>query len=187
MARARSAAGKMGWLWVGDGFAFSIMKNGIVNENYEQTHKEKIDYEKANMRKLKSYLKGFKQCSHDTQYCMEDPEQAFVEYASSLTDEAEGALPSDMIKNPKLSTSPVLFARSYPTIHPSDSINAIKAHSKEPTISQTSLQQPGMEIKTKQPEEPEPTLKDGFQDLHLNLRVLEVLAHAPIYNAMLDK
>ncbi|GJY53388.1 MAK10-like protein [Tanacetum coccineum] len=26
---------------------------------------------------------------HDTQYCMEDPEQAFVEYASSRTDEAE--------------------------------------------------------------------------------------------------
>ncbi|GJY43249.1 protein kinase-like domain, concanavalin A-like lectin/glucanase domain protein [Tanacetum coccineum] len=27
---------------------------------------------------------------HDTQYCMEDPEQAFVEYASSSTDEAGG-------------------------------------------------------------------------------------------------
>ncbi|GKB13034.1 hypothetical protein Tco_0846957 [Tanacetum coccineum] len=27
---------------------------------------------------------------HDTQYCMEDPEQAFVEYASSPTDEAGG-------------------------------------------------------------------------------------------------
>ncbi|GJR42187.1 hypothetical protein Tco_1310290 [Tanacetum coccineum] len=27
---------------------------------------------------------------HDTQYCMEDPEQAFVEYASSHTDEAGG-------------------------------------------------------------------------------------------------
>ncbi|GJY22669.1 hypothetical protein Tco_0396327, partial [Tanacetum coccineum] len=25
---------------------------------------------------------------HDTQYCMEDPEQAFVEYASSRDDEA---------------------------------------------------------------------------------------------------
>ncbi|GKG34824.1 hypothetical protein Tco_0437520, partial [Tanacetum coccineum] len=25
---------------------------------------------------------------HDTQYCMEDPEQAFVEYASSRIDEA---------------------------------------------------------------------------------------------------
>ncbi|GKB01844.1 hypothetical protein Tco_0829888 [Tanacetum coccineum] len=27
---------------------------------------------------------------HDTQYCMEDPKQAFVEYASSCTDEAGG-------------------------------------------------------------------------------------------------
>ncbi|GJW50797.1 hypothetical protein Tco_0092148 [Tanacetum coccineum] len=26
---------------------------------------------------------------HDTQYCMENPEQAFVEYTSSLIDEAE--------------------------------------------------------------------------------------------------
>ncbi|GKF71789.1 hypothetical protein Tco_0207903, partial [Tanacetum coccineum] len=26
---------------------------------------------------------------YDTQYCMEDPEQAFVKYASSCTDEAE--------------------------------------------------------------------------------------------------
>ncbi|GJY40511.1 hypothetical protein Tco_0427781 [Tanacetum coccineum] len=123
------------------------------------------------------------------QYCMENPEQAFVEYASSRTDEAgglvsefmasqnarlskfeadfkrqqgemtnkidtvlkaitdqiAGALPSDTVKNPKLNTSPVLFARSYPTIdpqcasHPSTSINAIKAHSEEANISQTSL------------------------------------------------
>ncbi|GKB63252.1 hypothetical protein Tco_0919438 [Tanacetum coccineum] len=87
---------------------------------------------------------------HDTQYCMEDPEQAFIEYASSRSDEAgeglvsnfmayqdaritkfeadfkqqqremtnkidtvlkaitdriAGALPSDTVKNPKLSTS----------------------------------------------------------------------------------
>nr|GEU31492.1 hypothetical protein [Tanacetum cinerariifolium] len=32
-----------------------------------------------------------------------------------------------------------------------------------------------------------PTLEDDFQDLHLNLSVLEVLAHAPIYNSILDK
>ncbi|GKC79559.1 DNA-directed DNA polymerase [Tanacetum coccineum] len=44
-----------------------------------------------------------------------------------------------------------------------------------------------MGIETQQPEEPEPTLEDEFQDLHLNLPVLEVLAHAPIYNAILDK
>ncbi|GKB67460.1 MAK10-like protein [Tanacetum coccineum] len=174
---------------------------------------------------------------HDTQYCMEDPEQAFVEYASSRTDEAgglvsnfmasqdarlskfeadfkqqqsemtnkidtvlkaitdriAGALPSDTVKNPKLSASPVLSARSYPTIdpqcssYPSTSINAIKAHSKEANISQASLLQTRIGIEPQQPEEPEPTLEDEFQDLHLNLPVLEVLAHAPIYNAILDK
>ncbi|GJS12819.1 hypothetical protein Tco_0407291 [Tanacetum coccineum] len=100
---------------------------------------------------------------HDTQYCMENPKQAFVKYASSRTDEAgEGlvsnfmasqdarlskfeadfkqqqsemtnkidtvlksitdqiarALPSDTVKNSKLSTSPVLSARSYLKIDP---------------------------------------------------------------------
>ncbi|GJS33431.1 MAK10-like protein [Tanacetum coccineum] len=76
----------------------------------------------------------------NTQYCMEDPEQAFVEYASSRTDEAGGALPSDTVKNSKLNVKPtslVLSARSYPTddpqcsSHPSNSINAVKKCSKE--------------------------------------------------------
>ncbi|GJV35968.1 MAK10-like protein [Tanacetum coccineum] len=152
---------------------------------------------------------------HDNQYCMENPEQAFVEYASSRIDEAgglvsnfmasqdarqskfeadfkqqqsemtnkidtvlkaitdriEGTLPSDTVKNPKLGTHPVLYARSYPTIdpqcssHPSNSINAIKARFNEETISQTSLRQPKIETKPPQLEEPEPTLEDEFQDL----------------------
>nr|GEU30835.1 MAK10-like protein [Tanacetum cinerariifolium] len=116
---------------------------------------------------------------HDNQNCIEDPEQAFVEYASSGTDEAKdarlfkfeadfqqqqskmtnkidtvlkaitdriaGALPSDTVKNPKLSTSLVLSACSYPTIdpqrwsYPSTLINAIKAHSKQANVSHTSL------------------------------------------------
>ncbi|GJW02388.1 MAK10-like protein [Tanacetum coccineum] len=87
---------------------------------------------------------------HDTQYCMEDPKKAFVEYVSSRTDEAG-------------------------------------AHSKEVNISQASLLQTEMGIELQQPEEPEPTLEDEFQDFHLNLSVLEVLAHALIYNAILDK
>ncbi|GJT98863.1 hypothetical protein Tco_1094381 [Tanacetum coccineum] len=57
---------------------------------------------------------------HDTQYCMEDPEQAFVEYASSRTDEAR-----------------VSYARSYPIMDPQcstqihSSINAITIHPKQ--------------------------------------------------------
>ncbi|GKD14084.1 hypothetical protein Tco_1198491 [Tanacetum coccineum] len=42
---------------------------------------------------------------HDTQYCMEDPEQAFVEYASSCTDEAGGEVPVKM-EDPGLFTLP---------------------------------------------------------------------------------
>ncbi|GJZ76284.1 MAK10-like protein [Tanacetum coccineum] len=34
---------------------------------------------------------------HDTQYCMEDPEQAFVEYASSRTDEAGEGMVSEFM------------------------------------------------------------------------------------------
>ncbi|GKA57153.1 hypothetical protein Tco_0756341 [Tanacetum coccineum] len=70
---------------------------------------------------------------HDTRHCMENPEQAFVEYASSRTDEAG-------VKNPKLGTHLVSSARSYQTIdpqcssHPSNSINAIKAHFKKAAI-----------------------------------------------------
>ncbi|GKE88701.1 MAK10-like protein [Tanacetum coccineum] len=44
-----------------------------------------------------------------------------------------------------------------------------------------------MEIELQQPDEPEPTLEDELQGLHLNLSVLEVLGHASVYNAILDK
>ncbi|GJY00174.1 MAK10-like protein [Tanacetum coccineum] len=99
----------------------------------------------------------------------------------AITDRIAGTLPSDMVKNPKLGTHPVLSARSnpisgpqYPS-QPSTSINAVKAHLNDTITTPQQL------------EEPEPTLEDEFQDLHLNLSVLEVLAHAPIYNAILDK
>ncbi|GKB95044.1 hypothetical protein Tco_0981181 [Tanacetum coccineum] len=87
---------------------------------------------------------------YDTQYCMENPEQAFVENSSSRTDEARvlkaitdriaGALLSDTVKNPKLnvnSTTSVLSARSYLTEDPQcsthihGSINTIMIHPKQ--------------------------------------------------------
>ncbi|GKE51737.1 zinc finger, CCHC-type containing protein [Tanacetum coccineum] len=133
---------------------------------------------------------------HDTQYCMEDPEQAFVEYTSSRTDEAgeglvsnfmasqdarlskfeadfkqqqsemtnkidivlkaitdqiAGTLPSNTVKNQKLSTSPVLPAHSYPTQDPQCSnhvygpINAIIIHPKLPEGSQVNTPNEGPE------------------------------------------
>ncbi|GKE41400.1 hypothetical protein Tco_1468684 [Tanacetum coccineum] len=144
---------------------------------------------------------------HDTQYCMEDLEQAFVKYASSRTDEAgglvsnfmasqdarlskfeadlkqqqsemtnkidtvlkaitdriAGALPSDTVKNPKLSTSPVLFARSYPNIDPQcsthiyGSINAVTIHSEK--------QSDSYDEKAKENEKEE---KDNPENIHIN-------------------
>ncbi|GKF03043.1 MAK10-like protein [Tanacetum coccineum] len=85
----------------------------------------------------------------------------------AITDRIAGTPPSNAVKNPKLGTT--------------------LAHFKEATTSQTSLRQPEIENKPSQPEEPELTLEDEFQDLHLNLSILKVLAHAPIYNAILDK
>ncbi|GJU22846.1 MAK10-like protein [Tanacetum coccineum] len=71
---------------------------------------------------------------HDTQYCMENPEQAFVDYASSCTDEVK--------------------------------VN---------------------KIETPKSKEPEKAQEYEFMDLDLKLPALEVLAHAPMYNAILDK
>nr|GEU44477.1 MAK10-like protein [Tanacetum cinerariifolium] len=183
---------------------------------------------------------------HDTQYCMENPEQAFADYTSSrtnkaggkwytfkpekknlgdtynssgkshpnlrcsikfkddskqqqsemtnkidtvlkaITDRMIGALPSDIVKNSKLnvnSTSPFLSARSH------NSINTIK------TCSNRYNENDQLKIKTlmvnkvgtPRSKEPEHTLEDEFKDLHLNLSGLEVLAYAPIYNAILDQ
>ncbi|GKA72440.1 hypothetical protein Tco_0778656 [Tanacetum coccineum] len=56
----------------------------------------------------------------------------------AITDQIAGTLPSDMVKNPKLSTYPVLSARSYPTEDPQcltyvhGLINAITIHPKQP-------------------------------------------------------
>ncbi|GJY57457.1 MAK10-like protein [Tanacetum coccineum] len=124
------------------------------------------------------------------------PLGAGVTVLKTITDRMDGALLRDTVKNPKLnvnSTSPVLSARSYPIVdpqcssHPSTSINAVKTCSKEASHSQTNQLQTGIGSGTQRTEEPKPTLEDEFQDLHLNLPVLEVLAHAPISNAMLDK
>ncbi|GKD49146.1 hypothetical protein Tco_1278122 [Tanacetum coccineum] len=109
---------------------------------------------------------------HVTQYCMEDPEQAFVEYASSRTDETggeitnkvdtvlkaitdqiAGTLPNDTVKIPKLGTHPVLSARSYPTKDPQclthihSSINTITIYLKHPEEPQDNEPDVGQEEK----------------------------------------
>nr|GEV19566.1 hypothetical protein [Tanacetum cinerariifolium] len=181
---------------------------------------------------------------HDTQYCMENLEQSFVDYASSRTgetggfvfnfmasqdarlskfkadfkqqqckmtnktdtffktinDQMTGALASDRVKSPKLNVNPtssVFSARSYPMEDPQSSsrplnfVNAIKTCCK-PTNSfqKDKLQVKSLtinKIETPKPKEPKKALEDEFKDLHLKLPVFEVLAHAPMYNAILDK
>ncbi|GJW62449.1 MAK10-like protein [Tanacetum coccineum] len=50
---------------------------------------------------------------HDTQYCMENPKQAFVKYVSSRTDEARGEIPAKM-EDPGLFTLPCRLGDSKP-------------------------------------------------------------------------
>nr|GEV00814.1 hypothetical protein [Tanacetum cinerariifolium] len=114
----------------------------------------------------------------------------------AINDRMTGALPNDTFKNPKLnvnSTSLVLSARTYPIKDPQCSshslnlINAVKACSKQASNFQKYQLQMGIKIRTPRPKEPEKALEDEFKDLHLNLLVLEILARALMYNAILDK
>ncbi|GJT02383.1 MAK10-like protein [Tanacetum coccineum] len=101
---------------------------------------------------------------HDIQYCMKDPEQAFVEYSSSRTDKAgDRSLPRDMVKNPKLSTALVLSARSYPNMDPQcsnhiyGSIDAVTIHPKQQSNS--------YDDREKENKEEE---KDNSENIHAN-------------------
>ncbi|GKD22834.1 hypothetical protein Tco_1224537 [Tanacetum coccineum] len=66
-----------------------------------------------------------------------------------ITDRIAGTLSSDTVKNPKLGTHPVSFARSNPTMDPQcstqihGSINTITIHPKQPEKSQ--VNKPDME------------------------------------------
>ncbi|GJU46208.1 ribonuclease H-like domain-containing protein [Tanacetum coccineum] len=81
----------------------------------------------------------------------------------AITDRIAGALPSDTVKNPKLSTSPVLSARSYPTMDPQcstqihSSINAITIHPEQQSNSRND--------RTKENEEEE---KDSLENTHFD-------------------
>nr|GEU40015.1 hypothetical protein [Tanacetum cinerariifolium] len=103
-------------------------------------------------------------------------------FLKAINDRMTGALPNDTVKNSKLNVHPtslVSSARSYPMcFKPTNDFLKDKPQVKNLTVN---------EIGTGKPKEPEKTLEDEFKDLHLSLLVLEVLAHAPIYNAIFDK
>ncbi|GJY18726.1 hypothetical protein Tco_0390217 [Tanacetum coccineum] len=81
----------------------------------------------------------------------------------AITDQKAGTLPSDTVKNLKLSTSPVLSARSYPTEDPQCSthihglINAITIHPKQQS-----------EPHDDKPEENEEEEKDNLENINVN-------------------
>ncbi|GJU67938.1 hypothetical protein Tco_1254197 [Tanacetum coccineum] len=121
-------------------------------------------------------------------------------FLKATNDRITSALPSDTVKKPKLnvnSTSLVLSARSYSMEDPQSSSNSFKSVNATkmcfkstnalPKDQQQNKTLTVDEIETPQSKEPEKALEDEFKDLHLNLPVLEVLAHALIYNAILDK
>ncbi|GKD56753.1 MAK10-like protein [Tanacetum coccineum] len=128
---------------------------------------------------------------HDTRHCMENLEQAFIEYASSRTNEARDArlskFEADFKQQQSEMTNKIDTVLKAITDRITGTLPSDTAHFKKAALPQTSLQQPEVETEPPHPEEPEPTLEDEFQDLHLNLSVLEVLSHIPIFNAILDK
>ncbi|GJV27647.1 hypothetical protein Tco_1384095 [Tanacetum coccineum] len=76
----------------------------------------------------------------------------------AITDRIAGALPSNTVKNLKLSTSPILFARSYPTMDPQCSthvhslINAITICPKQQSDPQDGRAKVNVEGEKNQPE-----------------------------------
>ncbi|GKA59490.1 hypothetical protein Tco_0758803 [Tanacetum coccineum] len=77
----------------------------------------------------------------------------------AITDQIAGALPSDTVKNPKLSTSPVLSAHSYPTEEPlcsthiHGSINTITIHPKQQNDSRDSIAEEEMQEREGDPKD----------------------------------
>ncbi|GJS87940.1 hypothetical protein Tco_0770576 [Tanacetum coccineum] len=116
---------------------------------------------------------------YDTQYCMEDPKQAFVDYASPRTDEAGVKWFTFKLEQNNLGDTYNPSWKSHPNFSsslPLKLVNAIKTCFKQTN-----------DFQNDQLQEPEKDLEDEFKDLNLKLLVLEALAHAPIYNAILDK
>ncbi|GJQ97790.1 hypothetical protein Tco_0008929 [Tanacetum coccineum] len=121
-------------------------------------------------------------------------------FLKAINDRMMEALPSDTLKNPKLNVNPtssVSSARSYSmedpqsSSRPINSVNDIKTCFKPTNDFQKDQVQVKTltvnKIRTPKPKEPERALEDEFKDLHLMLPVLEVLAHAPMYDTILDK
>ncbi|GJT49146.1 MAK10-like protein [Tanacetum coccineum] len=154
---------------------------------------------------------SFEICSapYDNQYCMENPKQAFVEYASSCTDEAGDArlsrFEADFKQQQSKMTNKIdTFLKAINdrmmgalpsdtvknpklNVNPTSSVLSARSYPTEDPQSSSLKTLMVNKIGTPKPKEPEKALEDEFKDLHLKLPVLKVLARAPMYNAILDK
>ncbi|GJR04690.1 MAK10-like protein [Tanacetum coccineum] len=123
---------------------------------------------------------------HDTQYCMENPEQAFVNYASSHTDEARGKCFTFKPEQNKLGYTYNPSWKSHPNLRLVSNFMASQDAKLFKFEANFKQQQSEMTNKIN-------TLLKAINDRMTGalpsdmLSVLEVLAHAPMYNAILDK
>ncbi|GKE61574.1 hypothetical protein Tco_1511941 [Tanacetum coccineum] len=82
----------------------------------------------------------------------------------AITDQIAGTLPSDTVKNPKLSTYPVSSARSYPTEDPQCStqthglINTITIHTEQQSTSYDNEEDNPENIHVDPPTPPDPSV-----------------------------
>nr|GEV34073.1 hypothetical protein [Tanacetum cinerariifolium] len=107
----------------------------------------------------------------------------------AFNDRTTRALPSDIVKNPKLTPNSTSSASSYPTRDPQSSFNSFKlvnaiqrCFKSTANIQKDQLQVNTLtvnEIETPKLKEPKESLKDEFAELHLNLPALKVLVHVP--------
>ncbi|GKB31369.1 hypothetical protein Tco_0870770 [Tanacetum coccineum] len=82
----------------------------------------------------------------------------------AITDRIAGALPSDTVKNPKLSASPVLSARSYPNMDPQCS-NHVQGFDQNAFTIHSEKKQSESYDKEARDEEEE---KDSPENIHVN-------------------
>ncbi|GKB00366.1 MAK10-like protein [Tanacetum coccineum] len=110
--------------------------------------------------------------------------QAFVEYASSRTDEAGGKWYTFKPEQNNLGDTDNPSWKSNPNLR---WLKRSPQLVSEPGGSRSRIYKVFEVEPMKEKEEPEKALEDEFKDLHLNLSVLEVLAHALMYNTILDR
>ncbi|GJX97129.1 MAK10-like protein [Tanacetum coccineum] len=126
---------------------------------------------------------------HNTQYCMENPEQAFVDYASSRTDEVGGKWYTFKPEQNNIGDTYNPSWKSHPNLRLSKFEADFKQQQGEMTNKiDTVLKAINDRIMRALPSDTvkKPKLNVNPTSIVLSI-LLEVLAHALIYNTMLDK